>query len=770
MTPSFYKPRPSSRIKCLSALTLVLMAGGCANQPPASSVGQPAVFTALHLQAAESSYGADHSGVGVPADLQRYFRSTPDSYNKEKLRIDVMLDNIQRRRALAQSVISRLDVQLKLLANAAAADKVASAKDATQSGLVKPNKDTPAAGSSGSADATANAGAGGAASASGTTKPNDATNDQTKKDDPNARLAAAMEAVKKQLEEATKDVPTDSLFDSLDRASDAYTAYMLKSLRLYGVDSRVIPPGPLYNVLRAQEKALVAEGVAQNRTVIPIALGNVEAFRASLRAQALASQLSSPAETAVASVETKVSAVGGAAASTTSAAAAVESNTTPVVPRLFRNPSPVVTGPRPGTFTASSAASISLDRFDAFDSSTTFSDAQWKAMSADERKKAIESWERVSSERIKAAADTDAKRFEAVKANATAVAALKELEASDRAHEERMSRLPATLKKEQDAAVEASISKIADDLAAAVKSTDGALESARAEYLTAIKDYNDSVEQARKAAVDSQAASGQRLIMLLLQSHVAPGTKANMMVGVRARIVGFKQAGQDQVVTGGAANLPINVVRVHPTRNYDVEDQVFAEQLSEQAALNVAGKITDDMEATFARDLASEAAERRRFLSRIPKVCSFADAANAEFGWNFFPSNLVVSKRSVLERAGGLVASQLATAYRVDAYLEGGARDCAVFLVLPTDVESITLEVEHVTASLEIGDEHRYTVYPDASRSLSNSTVNHSRMVVTLPPFDTREWASMLGRLAAPAPIHAVQGEDAAASKAKGKE
>jgi hypothetical protein len=746
----------------------MLLAGGCTTQPPTSSIGQPAVFTALHLQAAQSTYAIDHSGVGVPADLQRYFRSTPDEYKKQKLRIDAMLDNVQRRRAIAQSVISRLDLELKLLADAAASDR-------TTSALVKPASSQQPSPSSGSSAAGASAGAGAAPATPASANADAPTDGQAKKIDPNARLAAALEAVKAQLVEATSAVPEDSLFDSLDRAADAYTAYLLKSLRLYGVDSRVIPPGPLYQVLRAQEEVAVAEANAKAQIMVPTALGSVATFRASLRAQALAAQMPRSSHAAVGPTQSGSAAVAGAAAATTEAAnSALAVFEVPRVPELFpprSSPTPM----RPGSIRASenislSARQLSVSSGGASGASTLFSEEQWAKLTPEQRTIALESWKSVNLAEINAADKANAARLEAVKANADAVAAVKEFEAQERAHQEKMSRLPATIQREQYAEMEASISRMADDLAAAVTSAEATLEPARSAYASAIEKYNQTVIEARNAALSLPGTEGQRLIMLLLQAHVGPGTQANMMVGVRARIVGFTRSGQWNAVSGGAANLPISVVRVHPTRNYDIEDQVFAEQLSEQAALSAAGKLTSQVEAGLARDLASEAAERRRFLSRIPKMCSFVDAANAEFGWDFFPSNLVVSKRSVLERAGGLVASQLATAYKVDAYLEGGARDCAVFLVLPTDVESLTLEVEHVTASLEIGSQHRYTVFSDASRAPARGSANRSRMVVTLPRFDTREWAAVVGRLAAPAPVSAVGADGTGTSKPGGKD
>jgi len=98
---------------------------------------------------------------------------------------------------------------------------------------------------------------------------------------------------------------------------------------------------------------------------------------------------------------------------------------------------------------------------------------------------------------------------------------------------------------------------------------------------------------------------------------------------------------------------------------------------------------------------AEELRERRQFLSRLTRTASFADAANHEFGWNFYPTNLTTVRRSILNQLGNFVTFQSRSPIQVNATLEGGARDCAAWLIVPTQLEWIECEIYHVVASVD---------------------------------------------------------------------
>jgi hypothetical protein len=158
--------------------------------------------------------------------------------------------------------------------------------------------------------------------------------------------------------------------------------------------------------------------------------------------------------------------------------------------------------------------------------------------------------------------------------------------------------------------------------------------------------------------------ANHRLIVLYFQAHVHPGTLPNHMTGLR---ITLDDTVKDQ----------IKILRLHPTRNYDVDNTLFAENLAQTLALT--GKVTAplkfaDIDASGSRQASLEAEARRKFLSRVGKSASYADASSGMFGWNFYPSNLEVVRPNAPERIGGWLFGT-PRAYKTRAFLEGGARD-----------------------------------------------------------------------------------------------
>jgi len=235
--------------------------------------------------------------------------------------------------------------------------------------------------------------------------------------------------------------------------------------------------------------------------------------------------------------------------------------------------------------------------------------------------------------------------------------------------------------------------------------------------------------QMAKDAEDEEDAEEppDRLIMLYIQVHVDPGTGANNMVGVRLKITDAEGARPDEV----------HVVRLHPTRNYDLDSVMFAEDLSQSLslALNVDAKSpATSAQAAARREASLQAAERRRFLSRVGKTGSFASASERTFGWDFYPSNLEVVKPNALEAIGGWLFGT-PRAYNVRGTLEAGGRDCSVILVIPHGLESFTCEASYEYAALN----------PDGVPGARKSVPIPGSMTVDIPRYHPLEtWINSL--------------------------
>ena len=203
------------------AIGAVLVSAGCA-QPPKVGIGDPAVFTALHWRAAQESLHAD-SGKHASAidDMNRYFRTPADDYSTTKLRMDVMLDSTQRRQSIAQAVASSLALNLAFAAS--------QSTPAPSSAAACTNTGTSGSGSKGAS-----------ATSEGKSATTEGESTQPAKATPSVvdAIKALAEQLAKQSDETTA---ADSPFDMIDRAFDFYYAYLLKQLRLYGIDSRVLP-------------------------------------------------------------------------------------------------------------------------------------------------------------------------------------------------------------------------------------------------------------------------------------------------------------------------------------------------------------------------------------------------------------------------------------------------------------------------------------------------------------------------------------------------
>lgn len=739
-----------------AALALHLVAG-CAARQPQVSISDPAIFTALHLRAAQVSLATQSGRPGnTLADMDRYLRTPASDYESKQLRMDEMLDATQRGRAVAQSVLSRLSVELDLLSNLA--DDLVPEEEDSES---EPDNET---------DDDAGA---------GDTERAEALNQAIK--DLSARVG--------ELAANPVAASADSPFDMVDRAQDFYTTVLHKSLRNFGTDSHIVPPAQTLAILQAYEKLSVARGTlaaAEERYAQALTRsaqshpnrrdGAEAALRAAYRL-ATTSDLPSPAPQSkagagAAQAETQPPNSGDTTAS--------EQAATPVSPTVA--PQVAMGVPTRGSVLADSAMAIQ-DRSTPFISNFVTEslsiDGLKQGMSTEPLQAPPPQWRFTGDRETNEAAR---KAFEAAEAAAkaqkdTAAAQEKTAQAQEKAALARRDAAKAEtetaaqqLKKveteiiktgevtresdrQEHAQTESWYAKLLEasakldappEYSPEVAAAHDALKAAIAEMQKATSEFNCVVGTQRKSItgpfVTSPPPAGERLIVLLFQAHVQRGLAPNHMVGLRAQVTGATR----DCCSKARDCCPdqqdkVRILRLHPTRNYDREDTLFAEQISEQLLLNVSGRFGSSVNGDVARELASEAAEKQRFMSRIPKVASWADAANREFGWDFYPNNLTVRRRAPLSRVPGIVYGPAARTFEVVAHLDPGARDCAVYLIVPTDMTSITLELSMTTADID------QRLFGGSERQLG---ANHT-VVIPLPKFHSAEWKANLGSLSA---------------------
>lgn len=217
-----------------------------------------------------------------------------------------------------------------------------------------------------------------------------------------------------------------------------------------------------------------------------------------------------------------------------------------------------------------------------------------------------------------------------------------------------------------------------------------------------IAKHYDEVMKNSKGIKDSNSL---RLLLVAFQVHVDPGTRSNYMVGLRVIVKDVENNKQPKKY--GPSD--VKVIQLHPTRAYDIDDQLFLEKINAASGFSFSGSVTGIKdELNFLREERNKSEARRSFLSRISKIASFADAGRHEFGWNFYPSNLVVEKRGLIQSFGEWFKSGPSGDYVVNAYLEGGARDCSAYILVPYDVNEIKLGVEYIIKSVAGGELNRH--------------------------------------------------------------
>lgn len=172
-------------------------------------------------------------------------------------------------------------------------------------------------------------------------------------------------------------------------------------------------------------------------------------------------------------------------------------------------------------------------------------------------------------------------------------------------------------------------------------------------------------------AQEPKAHPDYRFIYAYIQVSVQSGTKPNCMTGVRIKL-------SDKDISNG-----VKIIRVHPTRYYDLDSVAYGDSQNYSAMLSGNGTVgATPVTVSGTKNSSAQGEERQHFMNRIGKIASFVDAPNGVFGWDFYPSNQHVSKLNPFLVLLNLFAG-IPKLYNTESYLEGGGRDCFVYFLVP---------------------------------------------------------------------------------------
>jgi hypothetical protein len=226
---------------------------------------------------------------------------------------------------------------------------------------------------------------------------------------------------------------------------------------------------------------------------------------------------------------------------------------------------------------------------------------------------------------------------------------------------------------------------------------------------------------ARKGITNAPGSHpSHRLLFLLTQTHVDPGTRANNMTGVRVRLTDM-------------ATNPVPVLRLHPSRTYDLDSVALEDQREIKVEIKGEGQVNETITLAGAKKSSTTEETLRRFNSRRDKVSSYAEAAEGIIGWNFYPSNLNLERKNAI----WLFVSYLIGAPRpqvVKARLEGGGRDAFALVLVPWGAKQLRAEVQSLHAAMRV-EGHGYRGPTHADKSWSKP------IVIDLPP--ASEWEAL---------------------------
>ncbi|MBK9138369.1 MAG: hypothetical protein IPM17_06325 [Verrucomicrobia bacterium] len=176
-----------------------------------------------------------------------------------------------------------------------------------------------------------------------------------------------------------------------------------------------------------------------------------------------------------------------------------------------------------------------------------------------------------------------------------------------------------------------------------------------------------------------------RLLFLVMQTQVTAGSKANHMTGVRVRL---KDNNGD----------PVPVLRLHPSRTYDLDLTAVQDESTLSWKIEGAGKPDPSLTVEGRLGGRSKQETLKRFYARLGKVSGYVDAGRGEFGWDFYPSNLRMVQANVTKSFWGLFFGTVER-LRTKGFLEAGGRDAFALVLVPWDAPHLTYQVQSSTSS-----------------------------------------------------------------------
>lgn len=176
-----------------------------------------------------------------------------------------------------------------------------------------------------------------------------------------------------------------------------------------------------------------------------------------------------------------------------------------------------------------------------------------------------------------------------------------------------------------------------------------------------------------------------RLLILGMQSQVTAGSKANYMTGVRVRLKDDR--GQ-----------PVPILRLHPSRTYDLDLSAVQDESTLSWKIEGAGKPHASVTLEGGMGGRSKQETLKRFYARLGKVSSYVDASAGEFGWDFYPSNLRLVQANVVQSFWGLFFGTVER-LRTKGFLEAGGRDTFAVVLVPWETTRLTYQVQSSTSS-----------------------------------------------------------------------
>jgi hypothetical protein len=240
-----------------------------------------------------------------------------------------------------------------------------------------------------------------------------------------------------------------------------------------------------------------------------------------------------------------------------------------------------------------------------------------------------------------------------------------------------------------------------------------------------------------------------RVLLLCMQTHLDPGTRRSHYAGVRVNVVSVLDEHGEPIPPKHlketlkaeekleASKSSVQILRVHPTRFYDLDDTNYQSGIDEATEFGAhvpGGTVAADVE----RRERSVSDQHRKFLSRIPKQASFVSANDKLFGWNFYPSNLQLQRRGMLSM---ITEALLGRPGNFDVYptLEGGARDAAVFVLVPSEARYLNLRIGYLYASWSGAETLHPRFFQDMVEGripAEPTSVKGRDVIVPLPPDD----------------------------------